>query len=519
MNLRITDHPAAPYARTRRVGFTFEGRTLHGYEGEPLATALHAAGVRVLSRSFKYHRPRGIGLTCGAPSCPNCQLAVDGQYGVPGCATPLRGGESVRRERAWPSADHDLFGLIDRFSAFVPAGFQFRLFRRSPRLAHLAERVMGLVAGGAREVTPDAIARAVRPGLGGRRAALAVVGAGVAGLAAALSAADAGLEVVLVDQGDEPGGTLRAETAPVRIPDGGEAPGFALAAELAARAAAHPSIEVLTGSTALGWYEGGVLPVHTPAGVLTLRPDRLLVATGDYGQPLLFPGNDRPGIMLAGAVQRLVNVDHVRPGRRAVVVTSDAYGYAVAAQLRAVGVEIAALVDPRPAERARADAEASFPSGVAASGVPHLTGHLVGEALGRRRVTGLVVRPAGGGRAVRLACDVVVVSAGRRPADELLLQRLYHGDVTLDTGHGPGTGAALPDGVAVAGGAAGITDPAEALATGAEEGARLARWSPGNPAARETRPGAQPEAPAEISKHPLSPGQAGRPSSSGGTSE
>ncbi|WP_433223278.1 2Fe-2S iron-sulfur cluster-binding protein [Microtetraspora malaysiensis] len=503
MNLRIIDHPAVPYERTRRVAFTFEGRTLHGYEGEPVATALHAAGVRVLSRSFKYHRPRGIGLTCGAPSCPSCQLTIDGQYGVPGCATPLRGGESVRRERAWPSADHDLFGVIDRFSPFIPAGFQFRLFRRSPRLAHLAERVMGLIAGGGREATPDAIARATRPGLGERRSALAVVGAGVAGLAGALAAADAGLEVVLVDQGAGPGGALRAETAPVRTPDGGAAPGFALAAELAARAAAHPAIEVLTGSTALGWYEGGVLPVHTPSGVLTLRPARLLVATGDYDQPLLFPGNDRPGVMLAGAVQRLVNVDHVRPGRRAVVVTRDAYGYAVAAQLRAVGVEVVALVDARGEAEAGSDAAASFPSGVAASGVPHLTGHTVREALGRRRVTGLVVEPGHCGRAVRLDCDVVVVSAERRPAEELLLQRLYHGDITLDSG--PGT--ALPDGVAVAGGAAGITDPAESLTTGADAGARLARWSPDNPALPE------------ISPNPLSPGQAGRPSSSGGTSE
>ncbi|MEV1167906.1 FAD-dependent oxidoreductase [Nonomuraea sp. NPDC049784] len=494
MNLRITAHPAAPYARARRVAFTFEGRTLHGYEGEPVSTALHAAGVRVLSRSFKYHRPRGIGLTCGTPSCPSCQLTIDGQYGVPGCATPLRGGESVRRERAWPNADHDLLGVIDRFSAFVPAGFQFRLFRRSPRLAHLAERAMGVIAGGAREVTPGAIARAARPGLGRRRTALAVVGGGAAGLAAALSAADAGLEVALVDQGDDLGGTLRAETAPVPVPGGGDEPGFALVARLAARAAAHPSVEVLTGSTALGWYEGGLLPVHTPEGVLVLRPDRLLVATGDYDQPLLFPGNDRPGVMLAGAVQRLINIDHVRPGRRAVVVTADAHGYAVAAQLRAVGVEIAALVDVRP--------QTAVGTGVVAPlEVPHLTGHTVLEALGRRRVTGLAVRPQDGGRAVRLGCDVVVVSAGRRPAEELLLQRLYHGDIMLDAAPGQGVGEP-PGGVGVAGGAAGTTDPALALAQGAEEGARLARWPP------------RPEP-----LQPPWPGRPCRPSPSGGTFE
>ncbi|OPG14266.1 hypothetical protein B1L11_02915 [Microbispora sp. GKU 823] len=169
MNLRITTHPSSSPARSRRVAFTFEGRTLHGYEGEPVSTALHAAGVRVLSRSFKYHRPRGIGLTCGTPSCPGCQLTIDGHYGVPGCATPLRGGESVRRERAWPGAEWDLLAAIDRFSALVPAGFQFRLLRGSPRLAHLAERLMGVIAGGGRNVAAEVAARALRPGLGVRR--------------------------------------------------------------------------------------------------------------------------------------------------------------------------------------------------------------------------------------------------------------------------------------------------------------------------------------------------------------
>ncbi|GIH62804.1 FAD-dependent oxidoreductase [Microbispora siamensis] len=501
MNLRITTHPSASPARSRRVAFTFEGRTLHGYEGEPVATALHAAGVRVLSRSFKYHRPRGIGLTCGTPSCPGCQLTIDGHYGVPGCATPLRGGESVRRERAWPGADWDLLGAIDRFSALVPAGFQFRLLRGSPRLAHLAERLMGVIAGGGRTVAAEVAARALRPGLGERRTPLAVVGAGVAGLAAALAAAGSGLEVVLVDQGEEPGGALRAETRDVRGPDGVEVPGFRLVADLAARARQHASITVLTASTALGWYEGGALPVDTPDGLLVLRPDRLLVATGDYDVPMPFPGNDIPGVMMAGPVQRLINVDRVRPGERAVVVAAEPYGYGLAEQLHAVGVTLAAVVDPRPEREIPAGA---FPAALAAARVPYLPGHAVREATGHRGVRRLVVAPLAGRSVVRLACDTVVVAAGRRPAEELLLQRLYHGDVTLDVTRDEADGPySLPGGVAVAGGAAGTTDPAAALAHGAEAGRRLSRWKPGS----------------DLPLTPLSPGAAGRPSPSGGTSD
>ncbi|GLX10184.1 FAD-dependent oxidoreductase [Microbispora sp. NBRC 16548] len=505
MNLRITTHPSASPGRSRRVAFTFEGRTLHGYEGEPVATALHAAGVRVLSRSFKYHRPRGIGLTCGTPSCPGCQLTVDGQYGVPGCATPLRGGESVRRERAWPGADWDLLGAVDRFSALVPAGFQFRLLRGSPRLAHVAERLMGVIAGGGRTVAAGVAARALRPGLGERRTPLAVVGGGVAGLAAALAAAEGGLEVVLVDQGDEPGGVLRAETRRVRGLDGLEVPGFRLVDGLAARARAHASITVLSASTALGWYEGGVLPVDTPDGLLVLRPERLLVATGDYDVPMPFPGNDVPGVMLAGPVQRLINVDHVRPGERAVVVAAEPYGYGLAEQLHAVGVALAAVVDPRPEREIPAGA---FPAALAAARVPYLPGHAVRKAVGRRGVRRLVVAQPGmrgaGGPVVRLACDTVVVAAGRRPAEELLLQRLYHGDVTLDVIRDEPDGPySLPGGVAVAGGAAGTTDPATALAHGAEAGRRLSRWKPGS----------------DLPLTPVSPGAAGRPSPSGGTSD
>ncbi|OPG14267.1 FAD-dependent oxidoreductase [Microbispora sp. GKU 823] len=324
----------------------------------------------------------------------------------------------------------------------------------------------------------------------------------MAGLAAALAAAGSGLEVVLVDQGEEPGGALRAETRDVRGPDGVEVPGFRLVADLAARAREHASITVLTASTALGWYEGGALPVDTPDGLLVLRPGRLLVATGDYDVPMPFPGNDIPGVMMAGPVQRLINVDHVRPGERAVVVAAEPYGYGLAEQLHAVGVTLAAVVDPRPEREIPAGA---FPAALAAARVPYLPGHAVREATGHRGVRRLVVAPLAGGSVVRLACDTVVVAAGRRPAEELLLQRLYHGDVTLDVTRDEADGPySLPGGVAVAGGAAGTTrTPPAALAHGAEAGRRLSRWKPGS----------------DLPLTPLSPGAAGRPSPSGGTSD
>jgi sarcosine oxidase, subunit alpha len=474
--LRIDHHPQLPAPERAEVSFEFEGRPMAGYAGEPLAVALHAAGVRVLSRSFKYHRPRGIGLTCLTPSCPNCQMTVDGMYGVPACETPLRGGEAVRRERAWPNADHDLLAVLDRLAVALPAGFQFRHFSHHPRLAQAAERIMSLVAGGGRVPDPQVARGWVRPGLGHHRVDLLVVGGGPAGLAGALTAAEAGLRVAVVERDQELGGWLRAETGTMSDSVGTSAAAWKLAAALAARVRRHPRIEAWTGATVLGWYETNVLPVMIPSGVATFQPDSLLIATGSYECLLPFPGSDLPGVMLAAAAQRLVNLAHVRPGRQALVVTDESYGYAVAAQLRDVGVRVAAVADPRPAEEIFADETAWS---LSRGGVRVLPGHVPGSVLGRAGVRALRIRrPAGGGRTI--ACDTVVVATGRRPADELLSQRAYHGATLLEVADdvvAEGHQAASPvlPGVYVAGGITGCAELSAAMAEGAAAGTAIAK--------------------------------------------
>jgi NADPH-dependent 2,4-dienoyl-CoA reductase/sulfur reductase-like enzyme len=469
--LRVNAHPLLPAAQVEEVTFEFEGRRLRGRRGEAISSALLANGYSVLSRSVKYHRPRG--LTCFSSACPNCAMSIDGLPGTPACGTTLSGDEVVRRERAWPSAEFDVLGFIDRLSWLVPAGFQFRWFAHSSRVGHLAERVMATASGGGRMPTSEAAGRARTGLLGSREVDVAVVGGGAAGLAAALAAAGEGANVALVERRGQLGGALLQETRLLEHEGLPSIRAFALAGELAAEAMAHPRISTFLSSAAIGWYEGNVLPVVTRDGVLALASRRIVVASGTHEEPILFQNSDRPGVMFASAAQRLINVDRVRPGRRAVVVTNEPYGYAVAAQLLEVGVEVSAVVDSRDYSASQADRER-----VGLSVAIHEESYPF-RAHGGRRIRALTIRSSSKpGQSRRLSCDVVVLAGGRKPADEIALQVAYEGSILLEPVGGLGAASTLErrrqrgslEALWLAGGTGGAETLEDALVDGAEVG-------------------------------------------------
>ncbi|MCI0633032.1 MAG: 2Fe-2S iron-sulfur cluster-binding protein, partial [Actinobacteria bacterium] len=289
---RLPPQPGERIDRTQIVRFTFDGRPANGFAGDTFASALYAAGRRVFSRSFKYHRPRG--LLCCSGHCPNCMMTVDGIPNVRICAEPVRGGADVRPQNVIGSLEHDLMGLTDKLGGpFTPPGFYYKTFIRPRRLWPLYEKFLRNAAGLGR-IDEDG-AHESRFDVEHRHADVLVVGGGQSGLEAAIEAARAGRSVSLVDEGPEPGGSLLAER-------GGPERARALSAE-----AVQLGVEVVAPGRAIGLYEGNLVPVDCGNLLLRYRAEEVVVAAGVVEQPLVFPGNDLVGVMLPGAVRRLVN--------------------------------------------------------------------------------------------------------------------------------------------------------------------------------------------------------------------
>lgn len=438
---RLTPQPGERIDRTRRISFTFDGKRVEGYEGDTIGSALFAAGQRTFSRSFKYHRRRG--LMCVNGQCPNCLCAVDGAPGARACTEPVREGITVTHINARPSLDFDVMRATDLVGGpFTPPGFYYKTFMKPRRLWPLYEKILRNAAGlgTLRHEQPE---REWRTEYRRRHADVLVTGGGLAGLHAAIAAAGLGADVVLVDEGAEPGGQQLLAAR-----DG--------VAALAQRAR-EAGVEILSRAAALGYFDG-LVAVWQQDTMHQVRAARHVFATGTIEQPLVFAGNDLPGVMLAGGARRLASLYAVSPGRRAVVATTSDRGLEAAIALRAAGTEIAVIADLRPdADTAARD--------LRRAGIPVFAGHTVIEAKGSKAVEQAVIAPVGGGSEHTFDCDLVLVSGGTIPATSLALQA--GAQTRYDTERGHFALATLPAGAFAAGELAGV-DGDEAIALSGE---------------------------------------------------
>lgn len=412
----LPSHPAQRVDRDQLLTFTYEGRRIQAYERETVGAALFASGVTTLSRSFKYHRPRG--LFCMAGRCSNCLMEVDGTPNVRTCIEPAREGMKVRGQHAWPSVERDLLAWFDKLDRFLPVGFYYKTFIHPTWLWPTYERVLRRLAGLGRldiEREPKSHAEHIH-----LHTDLAVVGGGPAGIAAALEAARLGVDVLLIDDQPTAGGHLQWQLLPAE--DRAE-PGYRLARSLAERIRAEPRIYHLSGATAFGLYEGRLLAVMQEERLIKVRAQRIVVATGGFETPLVFQHNDRPGVFLGEGLQRLTTLYGVKPGRRAVVISNSDRGLGLARELLAAEMEVAAVADARP------DLLDGFHLGeLRKSGVSVLAAHSIVAARGRRRVEGAVLArldPAGNpieGSEQVVSCDLLALATGWEPATALLAQ-------------------------------------------------------------------------------------------------
>jgi sarcosine oxidase subunit alpha len=336
--MRLGARPGEEIDRARSFTFTWNGRTITAFAGDTIASALAASGERVLSRSYKYHRPRGL-LTASYHD-PGCFFQVGDEPNVRGAHRQAEPGMDVRSQNTWPSLKFDAKAVNQLAGRFLAPGFYYKTFIKPQRLWPAYERVLQrfVHAGHISPDTPRATVdkRYAHPDV-------LVAGGGPAGMAAAAAAAAAGASVMLVEEEYRLGGHLRW----------GDAADLAALAELRDLVAGTPGIEVLTNAVVAGRYDGNWVAVARrglPGGaeqLIKARAKVLVVAPGLIERPYVFAGNDVPGVMLATAARRLVNLFAVKPGQRAVVLTANAEGDAAAADLRQAGVEIARVVDAR----------------------------------------------------------------------------------------------------------------------------------------------------------------------------
>lgn len=405
--------------RSVSIPFTFDDRVCSGHPGDTLASALLANGRRLVGRSFKYHRPRGI-MTAGAAE-PNALVTIgrDGRTEPNTRATmqELYAGLEAHSQNRWPSLDVDLGAVNGLFSPFLGAGFYYKTFMWPAALwERLYEPLIRRSAGLGRAShapDPDSYEKSWA------HCDLLVVGSGPAGLAAALTAGRAGLRIILADEHAELGGTLLSQTATV---DGVPAPEFATRCVEELRSL--PNVRLLPRTTVVGWYDSNVFGAvervqkHV-ADPVASRPverfwriaaRRAILATGAEERPLLFGGNDVPGVMLAGAMRTYLNRFAVAPGRRVAIFTANDNGYALARDLDRAGVDLAAIIDSRTDCEVRYEGKARV-----------IRGAHVNSANGRKSLSSITV--AGPAGVERLAVDALAMAGGFSPIIHLALHR------------------------------------------------------------------------------------------------
>ncbi|MCH7943114.1 MAG: (2Fe-2S)-binding protein [Proteobacteria bacterium] len=325
--------------RDQPVDFSFEGRRHSGYRGDTIASALMADGELVLSRSFKYHRPRGVLTACGQDA--NTLVQIGDQTNVLADRRDIEPGMAVVAQNVFGGLDGDYAAWLGYLARFMPVGFYYKAFYKTLSPWSFWEKIFRRLTG------LGVVNRDAGHGYYDKQylfADVAVIGGGAAGMAAALQAAKSGAEVVLIEENKTLGGALNYARF-----DADPAPAAKRRARLTGGIDAAGNIRVLSEAVCNGWFTDNWLPVIQGNRMYKLRAAAVIVATGSFEQPMVFRNNDLPGVMMGSAAQRMIRLYGVRPGKRAVVVAANGDGYGVALDLLDAGVDVACVVDPRPA--------------------------------------------------------------------------------------------------------------------------------------------------------------------------
>ena len=455
--------------RSRTIGFTFDGKSYAGHPGDTLTSALLANGVRLMGRSFKYHRPRGV-LSAGSEE-PNALVELrSGARQEPNTratTAELFDGLVAKSQNRFPSLKFDAMAINDRFSNFLTAGFYYKTFMWPAALwEKLYEPIIRKAAGlGSLSLQddPDVYDK------GFLHCDLLIIGGGPAGLAAALRAGRAGASVILADEDYIFGGRLNAETFAV-----GMQTGQAWAAATMAELLSLPNVRCMARTTIVGAFDHGIYSAvervsdHlavTPAGkprqiLWRIYSKRALLCAGAIERPIAFENNDRPGIMLAGSMRAYANRWAVTAAKRVAIFTNNDDGHRTAADLLAKGVKVMAVIDTRADAPRIADCEL-------------LPGAQVTDTTGRLGLSYIHVR-LGDGSERNIECGALGVSSGWNPNVHMTCHQrgrpVWNAEIAAFVPGESGT-----PGLSVAGAANGDFSTAAALRTGSDQAAAALR--------------------------------------------
>ena len=445
MTLRIKQQTGEWIDRSKKINFTFEGEKYTAFEGDTISSALWAAGQTVLGRSFKYHRARGV------LSLANHDvniLVTDGiDTNMRADVVLVKDGMTLNAVNTIGGVKKDKNSYIDAISPLLPVGFYYKAFHTPRRFFPFWEKVIRKAAGlGVVNFNyPRILKRKLHT-----HCDVLVIGAGPTGMTAAYTAAQAGLEVTLVDENHQLGGSLGYDR-------GGHSGSATQLEELKLNLSKCTNITVYEGAYAAGYYPDHLIPIVTANGISKVRAKTVIVASGAFEQPPVFRNNDLPGVMMGSAAQRLIYRFAVKPFNNGVVFTANDYGYRVALALLESGSNVVAVVDLRTKT-------SSMSSEVAKHGVKIYTGYCVYEALAtadKSGVRGAVIcaydeqkNVAITSKKITLACDGIAMSAGWAPAGALLYQAGTA--MQFDYGVQQFVPSRLPDGIFAAGKVNGI---------------------------------------------------------------
>ena len=405
--------------RSQPVNITFNGRRLRAFRGDTVASALLANNQTLVGRSFKYHRPRGI--IASGPEEPNGLVTVKTRYGsMPNqraTAVEVAEGMEVYSQNHWPSLDYDIGELADKVSPLLPAGFYYKTFIR-PRQAwkHLYEPVIRRAAGlGIASMDRDPASHEHYHA----HVDVLIVGAGVAGITAAMALAPTGLRILMLEQSGIAGGRLTSDQSSIR-----GMPAADWLQDQLDQLSEYRNVAFRTRTTVTGMYDHGyVLADERLVGaggavdhrIWRIRARGIMLASGAIERPLCFSGNDRPGVMLASAVRDYVSRFGVSPGDRTVVVTNNDDAYRTALVLAEAGLSVPSILD------IRTDSDGDLPDLARSKGINVRFNQAVTRVVGYKSVRGVVVctQVGEGTGSDVIDCECIAMSGGWSPAVHL----------------------------------------------------------------------------------------------------